>query len=304
MRMKKVPHFRRIFGGLAAFLTAALMSTPAFAVLGQPVPGGLGLQAPGSPMKVRQDAFFNELLLPVAVGICIFVFVLLLIIVVRFNAKANPVPSKTTHNTMLEVVWTLVPVLILTFISVPSIKLLFYLNNNPDTQMTLKATGHQWFWSYSYPQNEGVHMVSLLVHDQDLKAGQPRLLTTTNPPVLPINTNIEIETASTDVIHSWSVPALGIKLDAVPGRINKTWLRIDKVGTYYGQCSQLCGQGHAYMPIEIKAVTKADFVNWLHQHGGKTVAEIEADIAAAKAKTATHGAPPPAKEEHEKKHKK
>ncbi len=294
--MKKVPHFRRIFGGLAAFLTAALMSTPAFAVLGQPVPAGLGLQAPGSPMKIRQDAFFNNLLMPVAVGICIFVFILLFIIVVRFNAKANPVPSKTTHNTMLEVVWTLVPVLILTVIAVPSIKLLFYLDNNPDTQLTLRATGHQWFWTYRYTQNEGVHLVSTIVHDQDLKPGQPRLLTTTNPPVLPIDTNIEIETAATDVIHSWSIPSLGIKLDAVPGRINKTWLRINQVGTYYGQCSQLCGQGHAYMPIELKAVTKADFVKWLHQEGGKTVSEIAAEVAAAKAKTATHGAAPAKKE--------
>ncbi|MBU6476288.1 MAG: cytochrome c oxidase subunit II, partial [Alphaproteobacteria bacterium] len=279
--MKKAPHFRRIFGGLAAFLTAALMSTPAFAVLGQPVPGAIGLQAAGSQMKIRQDDFFNNMLMPIAVGICIFVFILLLIIIVRFNAKANPVPSKTTHNTALEVVWTLVPVLILTVIAIPSIHLLFYLDNNPDTQLTLRATGSQWFWTYTYPQNGNVKLISTFVQDKDLKPGEPRLLTANNPAVLPINTNIEIETAATDVIHSWSVPSLGVKLDAIPGRINKTWVRIDQVGTYYGQCSQLCGQGHAYMPIEVKAVTMPEFVKWLHSEGGKTVEEIAAETSAA-----------------------
>ncbi len=293
--MKKAPRFRSVLSSLAAFLTALLVSSPAFAVLGQPVPGAIGLQAPGSPMKIRQDAFFNNLLLPIAAGICLLVFVLLLIIIVRFNAKANPVPSKTTHNTPLEVAWTLIPVLILTIMAVPSIKLLFYLNSTPDPQMTLEATGSQWFWTYTYPQNGDIKLISTIVRGKDLKPGEPRLLTARNPAVLPIDTNIRILTAATDVIHSWSVPSLGVKLDAIPGRINSTWVRIDKVGTYYGQCSQLCGQGHAYMPIEVKAVTKADFVKWLHQEGGKTVGEIAAEKTAADAKAAA-----PAAKEHKK----
>ncbi len=275
--MKKTLNFWKISSYVSAFLTVALTAVPAFATLGQPEPGGIGLQAGASPMKEKMAYFHDSLLLPIIVGITLFVFALLLIVIVRFNSKSNPVPSKTTHNTLLEVVWTLIPVLILVVIVVPSMKMLYYVDKTTEAEMTLKAIGSQWYWSYEYPDNGGISFTSNLVQDKDLKPGQPRLLATDNPVVLPIDTNIKILTTATDVIHSWAIPAFGVKLDAVPGRLNETWVRIDKEGEFYGQCSQLCGQGHAYMPIEIHAVSKQAFAEWVHKQGGK----MPGDAAAA-----------------------
>ena len=294
--MKKTLNFRKIFCSLAAFLTAALMTAPAFAVLGQPVPGAMNLQESASPMKARMIDFHDNLLMPIITVISLFVLALLVIVVVRFNTKSNPVPSKATHNTALEILWTLIPVVILSVMVIPSMKMLYYVDRTTESEMTLKVIGNQWYWSYEYPDN-GVSFASNIVQDKDLKPGQPRLLETDNPVVLPVDTNIKILTAATDVIHSWAVPAFGVKMDAVPGRINETWVRIDKEGTFYGQCSQLCGQNHAYMPIEVKAVSKAAFAEWVKKQGGKMPGakapdmnsgrEAPGDTAPATAKPAT-----------------
>jgi cytochrome c oxidase subunit 2 len=209
-------------------------------------------------------------------GIVVFVMALLLWVMIRYNTKTNPVPSKLTHNTLLEVIWTLVPVLILVVIIIPSMKMLYFIDRTKDAEITLKVTGYQWYWGYEYPDNGTVSFLSNLVKDKDLKKDQPRLLATDNPVVLPVDTNIRILTAASDVIHSWAVPAFGIKMDAIPGRLNETWVRITKEGTFYGQCSQLCGQNHAFMPIEIHAVSKQAFADWIHTQGGKMPAEIAA----------------------------
>jgi cytochrome c oxidase subunit 2 len=181
---------------------------------------------------------------------------------VRFNARRNPVPSRTTHNTLIEVVWTVVPVLILVAIAVPSFRLLFLELNVPKADLTVKATGKQWFWSYSYP-DEKFEFDSILVQDKDLKQGQPRLLTADNAMVVPVNKVIRVQTTGADVIHSWAVPSFGVKIDAIPGRLNETWFKAEKTGTYYGQCSQLCGRDHAFMPIEVRVLSDQDYAAWL-----------------------------------------
>jgi len=287
--MNKTSKFRKIFCALAAFVTATFMTAPAFAILGQPVPEAITLQESGSPMKTQQIYFHDHLLMPIITVISLFVLLLLIIVVVRFNARANPVPSKTTHNTLLEVVWTLIPVVVLVLVAIPSLKMLYYVDRTTEAEMTIKVVGHQWFWTYEYPDDGNFTVVSNIVKDDKGNfAGNPRLLETDNAIVLPVDTNIKILTASTDVIHSWAVPAFGVKMDAVPGRINETWVRIDKIGTFYGQCSQLCGQNHAYMPIEVKSVSKEDFAAWVQQQGGKM------PVAAANAAAGTADAAAPA----------
>lgn len=274
----------RSFCKFFAALTAMLMTTPAFATLGQPVPGGIDLQEAASPMKEQMHWFHDSLLMPIISAIVLFVFVLLLIVIIRFNAKANPVPSKTSHNVMLEVIWTLVPVLILILVAIPSMKLLYFVDRTHDAEMTVKVTGYQWYWGYEYPDNKIENFMSNMIADKDIKAGQVRLLETDAPLVLPVDTNVRILTTASDVIHSWAVPALGVKLDAIPGRLNETWVRIEKEGTFYGQCSQLCGQNHAFMPIQIRAVSKAAFAEWVKKQGG--VMPAPADAAKAKADAA------------------
>ncbi len=258
---------------ICAFLAAALMASPAFAILGQPEPGGIGLQASASPMKDKMIFFHDSLLMPVITVITVFVLLLLVIVIVRFNSKAHPQPTTTTHNTLLEVMWTIVPVLILIVIVIPSMKMLYYVDKTADAEMTLKAIGSQWYWSYEYPDNGDISFASNLVADKDLKPGQPRLLATDNPVVLPVDTNIKILLTATDVLHAWAVPAFGVKLDANPGKLNETWVRINKEGVFYGQCSELCGTGHGYMPIEVHAVSKQAFADWVKKQGGKMPAK-------------------------------
>ena len=229
---------------------------------GRSEPWQMGFQPAGSPVMERITEFHN-LVLVIEVSIVALVLGLMCYIIVRFNAKANPVPSKTTHNTLLEVVWTVVPLLILIVVAVPSLKLLYYSDRVENTEMTLKVTGNQWFWSYTYPDHGGFEFDSVIVPDDELKAGQPRLLTVDNEVVLPAETNIRLLFTSADVIHNWGVPSLGLKLDTVAGRISETWVRINKQGNYYGMCSELCGVNHGFMPIHIKAVSKADFAQWV-----------------------------------------
>jgi cytochrome c oxidase subunit 2 len=239
---------------------AALATT---AATGQPQPWELGLQ-PGATPVMDDIIWFHDFLLWIIGAIALFVLTLLVIVIVRFNARANPVPSRTTHNTTIEVIWTVVPVLILVAIAVPSFRLLFYELKVPKADLTVKATGKQWFWSYSYPDQK-FEFDSLMLQDKELKPGQPRLLAVDNEMVVPVNKVVRVLVTGADVIHSFSVPSFGIKIDAIPGRINETWFKAEREGTYYGQCSQLCGRDHAFMPIAIHVVSQKDYTAWLEQ---------------------------------------
>jgi cytochrome c oxidase subunit II len=243
-----------ILSGLARGSGTALAS--------QPQPWELGLQPAATPV-MDQIIGFHDFLLYIITAITIFVLALLLVIIVKFNAKANPTPSRTTHNTMLEVAWTVVPVLILTIIAIPSFRLLFTQLDIPPADVTVKATGKQWFWSYSYPDAGGFEFDSLMLSDKDRKEGQPRLLSVDNEMVVPVNKNIRIITTGADVIHAFAVPSFGIKIDSIPGRINETWFKATREGVYYGQCSELCGKDHAFMPIAVRVVNDADYNAWL-----------------------------------------
>ncbi len=235
----------------------------ALAATGQPEPWQLGLQQAATPV-MHNIIWFHNFLLWIITAIALFVLALLVIVVVKFNARSNPVPSRTTHNTTIEVIWTVVPVLILVAIAVPSFRLLFYQLNTPKADVTVKATGKQWFWSYSYPDSK-FEFDSLMVQADDLKPGQPRLLTVDNEMVVPVNKVVKVLTTGADVIHSFAIPSFGIKIDAIPGRINETWFKAEREGMYYGQCSELCGKDHAFMPIAIRVVSDRDYTAWLEQ---------------------------------------
>jgi len=248
----------------AAVTVGVLLASPgaAFAGLGQPTPWQLGLQDAASPVMADIVGFHNFLLF-VITAITVFVLVLLLIIMLRFNARANPTPSRTTHNTPLEIIWTIVPVIILVMIAVPSFRLLFLQLDEPKPDLTVKATGKQWYWSYSYPDHGNFEYDSLIVADKDLKPGQPRLLTADSELVVPVNKVVHVLVTGADVIHSFSVPSFGIKIDAIPGRINDTWFKATQEGMFYGQCSELCGKDHAFMPISVHVVNDVDFAKWV-----------------------------------------
>jgi cytochrome c oxidase subunit 2 len=229
----------------------------AFAELGQPEPWEWHLQASGSPVMDNIVSFHNFLSVLITL-ITLFVLALLVVVVVKFNARANPVPSRTTHNTLIEVVWTLVPVLILVGIAVPSFRLLFLELDVPKADLTIKATGKQWYWSYAYPDNGKFEFDSLMAQDK-----QPRLLGVDNEMVVPVNKVVRVQTTGADVIHAFALPAFGVKIDAIPGRLNETWFKATKTGMYYGQCSELCGKDHAFMPIAIRVVSDQDFASWV-----------------------------------------
>jgi cytochrome c oxidase subunit 2 len=224
----------------------------------------MGLQPAASPV-MEQIESFHHLLVIIIVAVCVFVLALLVWIVVKYRAGANAVPSKVHHNTLLEVAWTLIPVLILVFIAVPSFRLLYFEAAIPTPDVHIKAIGKQWFWSYEYPGAQaGFTFDALGLSDaDDAKAGKPRLLGTDNPLYVPVNKVVEVETTGADVIHSWAMPQMGVKMDAVPGRLNHTWFKATQTGVFYGQCSELCGARHAYMPIELHVVSDADYAAWL-----------------------------------------
>jgi cytochrome c oxidase subunit II len=244
----------------------------ALAGLGQSEPWQMDLQDSATPV-MEQIASFHYFLLWVIAAISAFVLVLLLIIVVRFNARANPVPSRTTHYTPIEIIWTIVPVVILAAIAVPSFRLLFVELDVPKPDITIKATGKQWFWSYSYPDNGNFEFDSLMIAEKDLKPGQPRLLTVDNEMVVPVNKVVHVLVTGADVIHSFTVPSFGIRIDAVPGRINETWFKATITGTFHGQCSELCGKDHSFMPITVRVVNDSDFAAWAAQAKQKYAAE-------------------------------
>ena len=250
---------------VAITLVAILMGgEAALAGLGQPSPWQIGLQQSASPV-MDNIIWFHDFLLYIITGIAGFVLVLLVVVMVRFNARTNPVPSRTTHNTLIEIAWTLIPIVILMFIAVPSFKLLFFQLNVPPADLTVKATGKQWYWSYSYPDNGQFEFDSLMLKEGERKEGQPRLLAVDNEMVVPVNKTVRVITTGSDVIHSFAVPSFGIKIDAVPGRINETWFTATREGVYYGQCSELCGKDHAFMPIAVRAVSEQAFSAWVEE---------------------------------------
>lgn len=276
-------------GGLLAL--AALPAAAQDPVLGAPHDKGIGLQAPATDLAKDLDFVHNDILLPIITVITLFVMALLLIVIFRFNEKRNPVPSKTAHNTLLEVVWTVVPALILVFIAVFSFPLLYkqldVQAQNPE--LTIRAIGHQWYWSYEYPDNGNFTFEARYVPKDQIQAGQVYLLDTDNEVVLPVNTNIRIQVTAADVIHSWTVPSFGVKHDGVPGKVNESWFNINEPGIYYGQCSELCGVQHAYMPIKVHAVSKEEFQAWVAEaqqkfdkvEGTASLQDGTQDVAAA-----------------------
>jgi len=250
---------------VAITLVAILMGCEAaLAGLGQPSPWQIGLQQSASPV-MDNIIWFHDFLLYIITGIAGFVLVLLVVVMVRFNARTNPTPSRTTHNTLIEIAWTLIPIVILMVIAVPSFKLLFLQLNVPPADLTVKATGKQWYWSYSYPDNGQFEFDSLMLKEGERKEGQPRLLAVDNEMVVPVNKTVRVITTGSDVIHSFAVPSFGIKIDAVPGRINETWFTATREGVYYGQCSELCGKDHAFMPIAVRAVSEQAFSAWVEE---------------------------------------
>ena len=255
---------KRLAAVAVAVMSVLAGGEKALAGTGQPTNWQLGFQQSVTPV-MDNIVWFHDFLLWLITAITLFVLALLLYIFVRFNARSNPTPSKTTHNTLLEVAWTLVPVVILVAIAVPSFKLLFLQLTIPPADLTVKATGKQWYWSYAYPDSK-FEFDSLLACDpQRIKCEQPRLLAVDNEMVVPVNKVVRVQVIGAEVIHAFAVPSFGIKIDAVPGRLNETWFRATREGVYYGQCSELCGRDHAYMPIAVRVVNDREYAVWLDQ---------------------------------------
>ncbi|HEX4113845.1 MAG TPA: cytochrome c oxidase subunit II [Stellaceae bacterium] len=248
---------------MIASAAAMALAVPAMAADELPHDWQIGLQAAATPVREHIDALNNELTIIITV-ITLFVMGLLAFVIFRFNAKRHPVPSRTSHNSVLELIWTAVPILVLLAIAIPSFKLMYYMDRTPKPDMTLRITGHQWYWTYEYPDQGKLQFDSnVLTDDQDKKQGKPRMLAVDNPVVVPVGAVIRVLITSTDVIHSWFMPALGVQEYAVIGRSNFAWMKIDHPGTFYGECNQICGINHPFMPIEVRAVSKDDFAKWL-----------------------------------------
>ena len=228
----------------------------------QPKDWQLGFQNPASDGMRDIVNFHDNLLLPIIIAITVFVLFLMLYACVRFRASANPNPSRRTHNVTVEILWTLIPCLILIVMAVPSFKILYKQDTIPKADLTIKAVGYQWYWGYEYP-DENIIFDSYMIEEKDLKADQPRLLAVDNEVVVPVNKVVKVLITANDVLHAWALPSFGVKRDAVPGRINETWFKAEKEGTYYGQCSELCGIKHAFMPITVKVVSEEDYQEWL-----------------------------------------
>ena len=289
-----------IGGGITALSLAVFSATPTWArpLVGQPTDGALGLQPSASPLKVEATFFHDIILMPVITGISLLVLGLLIWICIRYNKKANPVPAKWSHNTLIEVVWTVLPVLILVGISLFSFRLLFAYHDMPTPDLTVKATGNQWNWSYEYPDQGVPEYVSNMLTEEDVaERGMPHSLyrlAADEPIVVPVGKTVRVLVTATDVIHAFALPAFGLKTDAIPGRINETWFRADRTGVFYGQCSELCGVDHAFMPIQINVVTEAEFAAWVASKGGSMTPATAAEApggTAAQVAAGTTGAP-------------
>lgn len=288
---------RAVIGGGMAALATALYSGAAVAqdLMGQPTPGGIDLQPSASVLKTDAIWFHNWILLPIITAISLLVLGLLVWIAVRYNKKANPTPAKWSHNTAIEIIWTILPVMILIFIALFSFRLLFKYHDMPTPDLTVKATGNQWNWAYEYPdQGIAEYVSNMLPEDEAQARNVPYRLAADEPIVVPVGKTVRVLVTAADVIHSFALPAFGLKTDAIPGRVNETWFRADRVGTFYGQCSELCGVDHAFMPIEIRVVTEAQFATWVASKGGSMTpksAEQAPGGTAAQAQAGTTGAP-------------
>ena len=244
-----------LFAGLGIIYSTNVLAN-------QPKEWQLGFQEAASQTMRDIVNFHNNLLLPIIIGISVFVLFLMIYTCIRFRASRNPIPSKTTHNFAVEILWTLIPCLILIVMAVPSFQILYKQDTIPKAEVTIKAVGYQWYWGYEYP-DENIIFESYMIKEEDLKENQPRLLTVDNEVVVPVNKVVKVLITANDVLHAWALPSFGVKRDAVPGRINETWFKAEKIGTYYGQCSELCGIQHAFMPITVRVVSEEDYVEWL-----------------------------------------
>ena len=250
---------RRILAA-GAGLSAALTGTGAWA--STPAPWQLGLQEAATPL-MRSIDDLHDILLVIVTLITLFVLALLLYVIWRFRESKNPTPTRTTHNTVVEVLWTVIPVVILVLIAIPSFKLLYYSDTLPKADMTVKAIGHQWYWTYEYPDHGDFSFDATILTDDELKPGQPRLLSVDNRVVVPVDKVVRVQVTADDVLHAWAMPAFGVKVDAVPGRLNEVWFKAERTGVYYGQCSELCGVNHGFMPIRVDVVTLPEFNAWV-----------------------------------------
>ena len=279
---------KRATGSVVAAIAAAGYGAAARAadLLGQPTPGAIDMQPSAAPLRTQQMFMHNVILLPIVTIIAVFVAALLLWCIFRFNKRANPVPARFSHNTPIEIIWTVVPVLILMFIAIFSFKLLYAFHDMPPPDVTVKATGNQWYWTYAYPDLKVAEYTSNILPED--KAG-PALyrLRADNPMVVPVNKVVRVLTTGADVIHAWTIPAFGVKIDSVPGKTNQTWFKAERTGTYYGQCSELCGINHAFMPIEVRVVTQPEFDAWVASKGGGAAAAAAPASSAATNAAAT-----------------
>lgn len=252
----------RTISGFFTSIAMGMLTHSARAAEGMAHPWQLDFQPAATPVMEQLTSMHNFLLY-IITGVSVFVLGLLVVVCLRFNRKANPVPSKTSHNTLIEIVWTAVPILILLVIAIPSLRLHYFMDVVQEPDMTLKIVGHQWYWEYEYPDQGGVNFESRMKEDKDLAPGEPRLLAVDNPVVVPVNKTVLLHVTGADVIHAWAIPAFGVKIDAVPGRLNEGWFKVTKPGIYYGQCSELCGVDHGFMPIMVKAVPEEEFTRWI-----------------------------------------
>jgi cytochrome c oxidase subunit II len=289
---------RTLAAGAAAGAMTAFWGVSAWAQvvdkIGEPTPGAIDLQPGVTPLRESAIFFHNVILMPIITIITLFVLGLLIWIVIRYNKKANPVPAKWSHNTLIEVIWTVVPVMILMVISIFSFRLLFAYHDMPKPYMTIKATGYQWYWGYEYPdQKIGEFVSNLLPEDQAKAKNVPYRLAATTPIVVPAGKVVRVLVTGADVIHAFAVPSFGIITDAVPGRINETWFKVDRPGIYYGSCRELCGVDHAFMPIEVHVVSQPEFDAWVAGKGGTKIGAAPPPVAPAPALPAPAAVPTP-----------
>lgn len=271
-RLKFWGKVRHVIGRIGRVFGLAILGTTALAgvalaqgqppMVGGPVPWGMGLQASGGPIKDAISSF-NELVFWLMAAITVFVAALLAWCAWRYSAARNPVPSQNSHNTTLEIAWTVIPVLILLVIAVPSFRLIYYQDRARDADLTINVTGHQWYWNYQFPDHGNFAFDSRPIQDEDIRPGQFRSLEVDEPLIVPVGRSIRVMTRGADVIHSFFVPSLGVQRYSIPGRTLETWMRADQVGTFYGQCNQICGVNHWFMPIVVKAVPQAEFDAWV-----------------------------------------
>ena len=257
----KMATSRALYWFALAFI--AVLAGTQLAWAAEPQPWEIAMQPAATPVRDELSALHDHIVMPIITVITLFVLALLGIAIFRFNHRRHPVPTRTSHNTVIEMLWTVVPVLILVVIAIPSFKLMYFMDRVPNPEMTIKVTGHQWYWSYEYPDQGGLAFDSNIIPENELKPDQKRLLDVDNPLVVPADTIIRVEITGTDVIHSWFVPSFGVQEYAIVARLNESWMKVEHEGTYYGQCNQICGVNHAFMPIKIEAVSKDAFQQWL-----------------------------------------